>query len=143
MAYLSAVATYSSIAHLLVNGSDSQNPKHMGNFEKLLSSITLDNRTKKRLSLRNSLISAMWKLDYHAPAPLERDGHRGLIYRLEISDQSGSQEVDFDVYNWKLGWNAVGQFNLNAGEVRVGLLGTSQRGPLWADAIRWSKVEKD
>ena len=87
--------------------------------------------------------SAMWKLDYHAPAPLERDGHRGLIYRLEISDQSGSQEVDFDVYNWKLGWNAVGQFNLNAGEVRVGLLGTSQRGPLWADAIRWSKVEKD
>ena len=87
--------------------------------------------------------SAMWKLDYHAPAPLERDGHRGLIYRLEISDQSGSQEVDFDVYNWKLGWNAVGQFNLIAGEVRVGLLGTSQRGPLWADAIRWSKVEKD
>ena len=85
----------------------------------------------------------MWQLDYHAPAPLESDGHRGLKYQLKISDQSSSQEVDFDVYKWELGWNRVGEFNLDAGEVKVHLLGTSQRGPLWADAIRWSKFEKD
>ncbi|MYD45462.1 MAG: hypothetical protein F4W92_03845 [Gammaproteobacteria bacterium] len=87
--------------------------------------------------------SALWKLDYHAPVTLNRPGHKGLKYELEISDQNGSQEVEFDVYNWDLGWNSVGEFNLEAGEVKVHLVGTSQRGPLWADAIRWSKVEKD
>ena len=87
--------------------------------------------------------SAVWKLDYHLPYSHDRDRHRGLKYQLEITDQTGSQEVEFDVYNLEVGWNSVGDFNLDAGEVKVHLVGISQRGPLWADAIRWSKVEKD
>ena len=87
--------------------------------------------------------AAVWQLDYHVPVSLNRDGHKGLKYHLEISDQTGSQDVEFDVYNLELGWNSVGEFDLDAGEVKVNLVGTSQRGPLWADAIRWSKVEKD
>ena len=54
-----------------------------------------------------------------------------------------SLNVDLSVYNRNLGWNEVGDFDLGEGEVRVEIVGRSQRGPLWADAIRWSKVEKD
>jgi len=87
--------------------------------------------------------STAWQLDYHVPVSLNRDGHKGLKYQMEISDQTSSQDVDFDVYNLEIGWNSVGEYDLDAGEVNVNLVGTSQRGPLWADAIRWSKVEKD
>ena len=87
--------------------------------------------------------SAVWQLDYHVPVSLNRDGHKGLKYQMQITDQTGSQHVDFDVYNLEIGWNSVGEYDLDAGEVKINLVGTSQRGPLWADAIRWSKVEMD
>ena len=87
--------------------------------------------------------STVWQLDYHVPVSLNRDGHKGLKYQMEITDRTGSQDVDFDVYNLEIGWNSVGEYDLDAGEVKINLVGTSQRGPLWADAIRWSKVEKD
>ena len=63
------------------------------------------------------------------------------MYQFLVSDNSRSLDAELDVYNWKLGWNTVGEFNLNAGEVSVDLVRTSKQGSLWADAIRWTKAD--
>ena len=87
--------------------------------------------------------STLWKLDYHSPVLLNRDRDKGLTYRFVVSDISRSLDAELKVYNLNLGWNTVGEFNLSAGDVRIILSRTSKEGPLWADAIRWTKVNTD
>ena len=46
--------------------------------------------------------------------------------------------------NWKvktqqMGWNALGEFNLQAGKAKVDVVGSSRRSTIFADAIRWTK----
>ena len=87
--------------------------------------------------------STDWKLEYHAPLSFDRERDKGLIYQFLVSDSSRSLEAELEVYNWDQGWNLVGEFNLNAGEVSVDLVRTSKQGSLWADAIRWTQTDKD
>lgn len=127
-------------------GTWSRHAEHdaYGEFRKTIASTYVrKTRPKKATFAANVPESGLWNLDYHLPFVLDRDGQRGLKYNLIVSYGSSSFNVDLDVYNRNLGWVEVGEFHLDEGEIQVEIIGTSQRGILWADAIRWSKVERD
>ena len=114
-----------------------------GKFRKTTARTYVRQTSPKATFLATLPESSVWRLDYHAPVQMEEDWDKGLKYELVISDESESYDAELDVYGWNLGWNSVGEFNLDAGKVSVDLVGTSKRGPLYADAIRWSKVQAD
>lgn len=87
--------------------------------------------------------STQWQLEYHAPVSLSDRWYRGLKYKLLVANGTESTNIELHADTWKVGWNVVGEFGLDKGAVRVELLGTSQPGPLYADAIRWTKVEEN
>lgn len=127
-------------------GTWSRHAEHdaYGEFRKTIASTYVRNtRPKKATFAANVPESGLWNLDYHLPFVLDRDGQRGLKYNLIVSYGSSSSNVDLDVYNRNVGWVEVGEFDLDEGEIQVEIIGTSQRGILWADAIRWTKVEKN
>ena len=112
-----------------------------GRFRKTVALNTDRHNNPKATFTTNLPESTVWKLDYHAPLSFDRGWDQGLMYQFLVSDNSRSLDAELDVYNWKLGWNTVGEFNLNAGEVSVDLVRTSKQGSLWADAIRWTKAD--
>ena len=115
-----------------------------GNFRKTIAFVYVRNALSKKATFTANIPqTALWNLDYHLPFVLDRDGQRGLKYNLTVSDGLSSFNVDLDVYNRNLGWVEVGELDLDEGEIQVEIVGTSQRGPLWADAIRWTKDEKN
>jgi hypothetical protein len=58
-------------------------------------------------------------------------------WKIEIAHGSGREAVDFDTAAGSVGWNSLGTFDLEAGEVRVELSDRTDAAVVFADAIRW------
>ena len=73
-----------------------------------------------------------WELELHLP----RGGN--ATWHLTVEDPSGGeQKVQFDAKGAQVGWNALGNFEIASGEVRVVLSNETNGRRVMADAIRW------
>lgn len=92
-----------------------------------------------------------WRLGYHMPteprskwmrwkggrvSPFHKQG------RYDIAVEFGGERraVEFDAHAAEVGWNALGEFDLPAGEVRVLVSDRTDGEFVMADAIRWRPV---
>ena len=85
--------------------------------------------------------SSRWQLDYHTPVEMSWLASQPEVkYRLAITNEQETWDIDLAVGALVQGWNSVGEFELNAGYVSVDLTGTTEGVYLYADAIRWTRV---
>lgn len=83
--------------------------------------------------------TALWQLEYHMPAIWYRP-QDAPDYQLVVHNSSDTWDVEFAGETQKIGWNVLGEFNLQAGNTKVDLVGSSRRSTVFADAIRWIKI---
>lgn len=86
--------------------------------------------------------STTWQLEYHLPVEWVQNYFSKLVYQFQLHNSGDVKQIEFDTKGNGVGkgWNLVGQFELDAGPVKVDVLGSTTPGLLFADAIRWSKV---
>ena len=105
--------------------------------------------------------SGRWRLAYHLPAmsggnSVSARAARGAVvvtastggsgayfgrqgtYDIALESAGESQEVEFDASVAESGWNDLGEFELQAGEVRVKVTNSTSGRTVVADAIRWT-----
>lgn len=89
--------------------------------------------------------TSIWKLEYHLPFhddwyPPERE----FKYKFKIDNAESSWHKEWDIKEADQGWNEVGEFDLEHGNVNVNLIDVSEKWRyrwIYADAIRWSKID--
>lgn len=81
-----------------------------------------------------------WMLEYHMPFGRQVSVPSELSYLFSVSDGFDSWPVEFHVGTAEQGWNSLGTFDLKGGDVVVDLVGLSEPGTMYADAIRWSRA---
>lgn len=86
--------------------------------------------------------SGEWTLDYHIPARWLASSSPDLRYVFEISDDHSSWSAELAIGETVRGWNLVGLFQVQKGDVTVELVGTSPPDGMYADAIRWTRVNQ-
>lgn len=80
-----------------------------------------------------------WQLEYHLPqrpASGKTSRHPGK-WNLTVAEGGADHEVRFDADSGEAGWNALGTFDVAAGEVRVTVSDSTDGDYVVADAIRW------
>ena len=96
-----------------------------------------------------------WRLDYHVPnrylpAPegysedvaITSFGELRVLDMLIASDH-GATRIAFDAGAAEVGWNKVGDFDLDGGDVRLVVTNRTDGEVVVADAIRWSRITVD
>jgi hypothetical protein len=80
-----------------------------------------------------------WRLAYHVPP-----GVLPVLGRYDVTLRAGGDErsIEFDGAAAESGWNALGEFDLAAGEVQVEVSDQSSGQLVVADAIRWQSEGK-
>ena len=82
--------------------------------------------------------AALWRLEYHMPSPWY--GRQDApSYQLVVENGNETWDVELEGETQQMGWNALGEFNLQAGKAKVDVVGSSRRSTIFADAIRWTK----
>ena len=81
-----------------------------------------------------------WMLEYHMPFGRQVSVPSELNYLFSVSDGFDSWPVEFPIGTAERGWNSLGTFDLKGGDVVVELVGLSEPGTMYADAIRWSRA---
>jgi ABC-type transport system involved in multi-copper enzyme maturation permease subunit len=85
--------------------------------------------------------SGSWQLEYYLPQqPTGRTSRRPGTWSLLVVDGSGEREVSFDADGGESGWNSLGTFEVQAGEVVVKISDSTDGDYVVADAIRWLPV---
>jgi hypothetical protein len=87
-----------------------------------------------------------WELEFHLPKrPSDQDSRRGPngTWNLSVVDPSGDRSVTFDARDGEPGWNSLGRFDLEPGEVRVKLSDETDGRYVIADAIRWTPARSE
>lgn len=82
--------------------------------------------------------AALWRLEYHMPSPWYRR-QDAPSYQLVVENGNETWDVELEGETQQMGWNALGEFNLQAGKAKVDVVGSSRRSTIFADAIRWTK----
>ena len=96
-----------------------------------------------------------WQLDYHVPnrhlpAPdgysedvaITSFGALGIVDMLIARGQAETR-IAFDAGAAEAGWNKVGEFQLDSGDVRLYVTNQTDGEVVVADAIRWSRATVD
>jgi hypothetical protein len=78
-----------------------------------------------------------WELEMHLPSKRRFFARSWGEWSLEIVDGSGRNQVSFDSNAASQGWNSVGAFEVDGGEVSVELSDKAKGQVVVADAIRW------
>ena len=102
-------------------------------------------------------VAGTWRLEYHLPnlgyrsrvksltqAPEVMDVWRGGslgTYHLALAAHGEESAIEFDAEKAVPGWNRVGTFELEAGDVRLHVSNRSSGETVIADAIRWRRAE--
>jgi len=87
-----------------------------------------------------------WQLEYHLPDPSRQGRNRGLQrgkWNMNLVHDSGSESLTFDANAADSGWNTLGTFDIEAGEVRLEVSNETDGRYVLADAIRWTPLFGD
>lgn len=91
--------------------------------------------------------SSTWKLEYHLPYHDEWfPSGREYKYLLVVNNKNDSWKAELDGREANQGWNVIDEFELEGGPVDVDVVGVSQtwrHRRIYADAVRWSKIESN
>jgi hypothetical protein len=82
-----------------------------------------------------------WELQYYLPrmrGPGGRGGPDLGTWTLTVADDRETREVTFDADGGEPGWNSLGSFSIDAGEVRVVVSDATEGDFVLADAVRWT-----
>ena len=86
-----------------------------------------------------------WRLDYHLPVdPQSGGGFAGQQgpYDAKLVVGEHEQPVEFDASIAEQGWNHLGDFQVDAPDVRVVVSNLASSGfVIYADAIRWTPMD--
>jgi len=78
-----------------------------------------------------------WQLEYYLPPRPGRSNRRPGTWNLTVENGGEDHEVSFDADGGESGWNALGTFTVEKGEVRVKISDSTDGDYVVADAIRW------
>ncbi len=82
--------------------------------------------------------SGRWELDYHVVQPYYQPVGE-VALRIRSGAESWDAEIDLSTATG--GWNRIGEFTLDEGTASVGIVGSDTRDEIYADAIRWRRVD--
>ena len=84
---------------------------------------------------------SQWTLSFHVPRSWRPGPNLDLQWQFKISNDSEQWYREFDVGSKVPGWNLIGDFDLPKGTASVELVASSKPGYIYADAIRWTRVD--
>ena len=98
-----------------------------------------------------------WRLEFHQPFTVDRKSMRysGMSavwtggqpvdrpYKVTIYSGSAAQEVEFNAKSASLGWNWIGDFDLESDDVTVSVTNLAPQFQVVMDAIRWTPVSSE
>lgn len=84
---------------------------------------------------------SQWTLSFHVPRSWRPGPNLDLQWQFKISNDSKEWYREFDVGSKVPGWNLIGDFDLPKGTASVELVASSKPGYVYADAIRWIRVD--
>ena len=107
--------------------------------------------------------SGKWKLHYHLPLdPRQAEDYETMYmtylgeaaaksrpwgkqgnYKLRIAQDVFEEDLLFDASLGSMGWNDIGTFDLEEGEVGVEVSNESDGTFVYADAVRWIRINED
>lgn len=84
-----------------------------------------------------------WLLEYRVHNPPGWASHNeNSEFKVRVEDERRSWDVNFDPATEYPKWKAVGEFDVSSGTVHVDVTGTAKGSLVYADAIRWTKVDE-
>ncbi|MYD98746.1 MAG: hypothetical protein F4X98_15360 [Gammaproteobacteria bacterium] len=154
---------YQRLDHVLESHwSRAEQPTSWGWYRKTVARVTPGDGNREAVFTARLPASGRWRLDYHLPnldvgfttrsrslfqltAEIEITSGRqtpGLgDYDLRLVDaDDNARGIDFDASAAEPGWNTLGNFELDAGEVRLVVTNRTTGATVVADAIRWTQV---
>lgn len=148
---------------LEANWSRQEKATSWGRYRHTIARITPGDGEREATFTATLPEAGRWRLDYHLPDlgvrySLERDSPFNLTANVEFTE-SGSRElrfgnfdlslisagrgraVEFDASVAEPGWTTLGQYDLDAGSVRLVVTNRTDGGTVVADAVRWTRVD--
>jgi len=126
-------------------------PTSWGRYRRTLARVSAGEGERSAVFAASLPERGAWRLEYHLPALTRlalgswaggRRDDQGE-YDIELVAPDGvSTPIPFDGEQGIEGWNNLGKFNLNAGEVRVVVSNRSTGQTVVADAIRWRQENR-
>ena len=143
--------------------SRAEQPTSWGLYRKTIARVTPGDGSREAAFTARLPTSGRWRLDYHLPnldarfttrsrSPLTLTASfsdarppRPTLgdYDLRLVDAEGHErQIDFDATAAEPGWNALGDFELDAGQVSLVVTNRTEGDTVVADAIRWTVLAR-
>lgn len=118
-------------------------PGAFGRFRQTTAVARVRDRPVQATFAANLPQTTSWRLEYHSPRTLsEIFGNQETTYSLVVKNGEKSWEIELNAYSLSQGWNSVGEFDLETGLILVELESATRGGTTYADAIRWTMIDK-
>lgn len=141
--------------------SRAEQPTSWGVYRKTIARVTPGDGSRKAVFTTDLTAAGRWRLDYHLPSLDARFSTRSRSsssltaeirftdgsppapalgnYDMRLVDAEGHERaIDFDASDAEPGWNSLGGFELDAGEVSLVVSNRTDGATVVADAIRWT-----
>ena len=83
-----------------------------------------------------------WNLEYHIPE-IYLSWSQQVDYDLALTNNGDSFNFTIEAQTMSMGWNSIHTFDLEKGIIDLDIVGSPKPTELYADAIRWTRVETD
>ena len=127
-----------------------------GKYRRTLARIRSGDGTEQAVFTAHLPLAGRWRLEYHVPYLLVEARSKVMAqHRKSFGHWSGGPlgksrftlvahgqetDIEFDAGHAYRGWNPIGTFDLDAGDVRLRVSNRSSGETVIADAIRWRRV---
>ena len=114
-------------------------PAGWGKYRRTVAGVGSGSGARRAVFTARLPRAGRWRLAYHVPP-----GVLPVLGRYDVTLRAGGDErsIEFDGAAAESGWNALGEFDLAAGEVQVEVSDQSSGQLVVADAIRWQSEGK-
>jgi ABC-type transport system involved in multi-copper enzyme maturation permease subunit len=118
-------------------------PQAFGKYRRTMAVVRAGDGKRNAVFSTELPRAGTWQLEYHMPSrPSDaRTRRHPGTWALTLSDVGGEdRDLTFDAEQAEAGWNAVGTFHVERGEVQVKVSDRTDGDYVVADAIRWVAV---